>query len=60
MPQPSDDKNHTRLGGKNGGWEDVFRTTSPWHKYFSGLIRMIETNAYYAYTYFNQDKERRT
>ena len=36
-----DVKNHTRLGGKNGGWKDVFRTTTPWHKYFSGLIGMI-------------------
>ena len=36
-----DVKNHTRLGGKNGGWKDVFRTTTPWRKYFSGFIGMI-------------------
>eukprot|EP00122_Pirum_gemmata_P001777 Pgem_evm1s1603 len=33
-----DVKNHTRLDGKNGGWEDILCTHTPWHKYFSGLV----------------------
>eukprot|EP00121_Abeoforma_whisleri_P000697 Awhi_evm2s617 len=56
-----DTKNHVRLGGTNGGWEDLFKTHTPWHKYFSGVLGMCETNAFLAYTYFNKEhKKKRT
>eukprot|EP00122_Pirum_gemmata_P005289 Pgem_evm3s4813 len=49
-----DVRNYVRLGGKVGGWEDLFTTHKAWHKHFSGLIGMSETNAYLAYTFFNR------